>query len=185
MLKQVLCPCLATNFTGQGMAVNPIHLPDNQLTRDRDDPVNPRVSMEMHTDIEVLKSRIEVLTQTVGHVSDKLDLIMQMQVQLVRLQEQFENARHSIDRAHTATQSAQARISDIDISIGSFKSTAKTVLIISGFIFSIVQMLVVGQLDRIRDNSMTLVAIERRLIKLEESRYTQYGFENKVDRSND
>lgn len=58
--------------------------------------------MTMQSDIEVLKTEVRGLHSAVSDIGTKMDILLALQVQMVRLQEQHDNTRQALDRAFEA-----------------------------------------------------------------------------------
>jgi len=128
-----------------------------------------RDRLQMQTDIEVLKSRLENLNNSINHVNDKLDLIMQMQVQIVRLQEQFDTARSAITTAASETKALSERVNHVENSIDGFRSSGRTALLVGAILFSVIQWYVIRQIADIDTNADLLTNIDRRVYLMEET----------------
>lgn len=71
----------------------------------------------MSTDIELLKMEVQGLHKGVNDIGTKMDMLLALQVQLVRLQEQHDNTRDSLDRAFKHISSVRAEISEVDLKV--------------------------------------------------------------------
>lgn len=76
----------------------------------------------MSTDIELLKMEVQGLHKGVNDIGTKMDMLLALQVQLVRLQEQHDNTRDSLDRAFKHISSVRTEISEVDLKVSSVGS---------------------------------------------------------------
>ena len=139
---------------------------------------------QMQTAIEVLKTRLESLTNSVNHVNDKLDLIMQMQVQIVRLQEQFDTTRTTLLSAQADTKALCDRIKANEASVADIKTSAKTAFFVGAILFGVIQWYVIRQISEIDTNATLLSEMDRRLFVIEESRTENITNGLEIDRTN-
>lgn len=118
---------------------------------------------DVHTDIEVLRTEIGGLRATVSEVGAKMDMLIAMQVQLVVLQKDIEHTRASVDRAFDAIRSTKSLAAETDGRLSKVISTWKGAAGVGIILFGFAQWYVLQQLQVIKDTTMTVSAIERRL----------------------
>jgi hypothetical protein len=75
-----------------------------------------------------------------------------MQVQLVRLQEQFEATRGALHEAQRDAREVSTRVGLVEHSVNDFKSAARGVLVVGVVFFAFVQWYVLGQIDQMEIN---------------------------------
>jgi hypothetical protein len=141
------------------------HIPDT--LEDTYHSHSDEVTALMQTDIGVLKSRLEYLAHSIETVNGKLDLIVQMQVQLVRLQEQFESTRSTLHEAQRDAREVTTRVSLVEHSISDFKSAARGILVVGVVFFSFVQWYVLRQIEQVEANEERIQKNTSRLDLLE------------------
>jgi hypothetical protein len=129
----------------------------------------------METELGVLKNEIEGMHKAFdlfrAEFSSKLDIIMAMQVQVVQLQERYNNAQASIDRAFNAIGELERRGDDtkgyVDKSLGGAKIFAITGALIVGML----QWYFLKQIDSIEATNEMMTTIDRRVAWLEHEKY--------------
>lgn len=129
----------------------------------------------METELGVLRNEIEGMHKSFdvfrAEFSSKLDIIMAMQVQLVQLQERYNNAQAAIDRAFNAIneldKKTESNKAHIDKSLGGARILALTGAIIIGML----QWYFLRQIDTIETARELLVTVDRRVAWLEHEKY--------------
>jgi hypothetical protein len=149
------------------------HIPD--ILEDTSHFHSDGVAARMQTDIGVLKSRLEYLGHSIETVNGKLDLIVQMQVQLVRLQEQFEATRSTLHEAQRDAREVTTRVSLVEHSISDFKSAARGILVVGVVFFSFVQWYVLGQIEQVKHNVEGIQKNTARIDLIEQLSLTKKG----------
>jgi len=133
-------------------------------------------------DIQVLKGEIAGLTRAVdqlgAQLGAKVDVIIAMQVQLGRLQEQSDQNRLSIDRAFVDIRSNEDLSEQTDSKLKGAMSFIRGAVCVGALLFAFAQWYTLERLDNIKSNTEALVAIERRLNWIE----TESGWYDRGER---
>jgi hypothetical protein len=119
--------------------------------------------VEMQTDIEVLKTEVRALQAGVSEVAAKLDIVMTMQVQIVRLQEQHDGQRQAVDRAFASIREQSEKINEFHRMSSFLKGGA----LVAAVLFSFVQWYVIGQVRTLEQVNTDLKHIDRRMLAIE------------------
>lgn len=117
----------------------------------------------MQTDIEVLKTEVRSLQQGVSEVAAKIDIIMSMQVQIVRLQEQHDGHRQAVDRAFAAIREQKQQVSELN----SLRNVVKGGALVATLLFAFAQWYVLGQLTTLQRVDTDVKMIDRRVLSVE------------------
>jgi len=131
--------------------------------------VDPFMSVEMHTDIRVLEARFENLDKSVGVVSAKIDQLMSTQEHFIRLQEQHEQTRESLDRAMLIINTMTNLASETDARLNKALYFIRGGAAVGTFLFVFAQWYVLEQLEGIRQIESAVDLAEHRLTVIEEA----------------
>ena len=113
---------------------------------------------DMQTDIEVLKTEVRGLQTGISELAAKIDIIISMQVQLVRLQEQHDNQRQAVDRAFNTIREHKEQISGFQQVVGHIKGGALVATVLMAF----VNWYVIDQINTLRRVDVDVKAVDRR-----------------------
>lgn len=128
-----------------------------------------REHVRMQTDIEVLKTKLENLDKSVMQVNDKLDTILSMQVQLVRLQEQHDNTREGLTRAFNVLNMVQDHTNKTEAKLETTLSFVRGGVFVGVILFGFALWYVEEQLTEIKQVTDRSSSFEHRLSTLEQS----------------
>ena len=117
----------------------------------------------MQTDIEVLKTEVRGLQTGISELAAKIDIIISMQVQLVRLQEQHDNQRQAVDRAFNTIREHKEQISGFQQVVGHIKGGALVATVLMAF----VNWYVIDQINTLRRVDVDVKAVDRRVTIIE------------------
>lgn len=115
---------------------------------------------DMQTDVEVLKSEMRGLQAGMSDLSAKMDMLISMQVQMVRLQEQQESTRQGLDRAFSSIRETRQASTAMETQVHKALSFVKGGALVGALLIAFVQWYVIDQIN-------TLKAVERRLTAVE------------------
>lgn len=118
---------------------------------------------DMQTDIEVLKTEVRGLQTGISELAAKIDIIISMQVQLVRLQEQHDNQRQAVDRAFNTIREHKEQISGFQQVVGHIKGGALVATVLMAF----VNWYVIDQINTLRRVDVDVKAVDRRVTIIE------------------
>ena len=117
----------------------------------------------MQTDIEVLKTEVRGLQSGISELAAKIDIIISMQVQLVRLQEQHDSQRQAVDRAFNALREHKDHISGVHQVVNYIKGGALVATILMAF----VNWYVIDQINTLKRVDVDVKAVDRRVTIIE------------------
>ena len=123
--------------------------------------------MQMQTDIEVLKTEVRGLFDAVAGVATKIDMLLALQVQLVRLQEQHDTTRKTLDDSFEALRNIRARTEESEGRIATALGITKGGLIIGTFLFSFTLWYVQDQLHSLKEVAKQATGFDLRLSLME------------------
>jgi hypothetical protein len=115
---------------------------------------------DMQTDVEVLKSELRGLQASMSDLSAKMDMMISMQVQLVRLQEQQDSIRQALDRAFVSIREHRVAASAVETHLHKAMGFIKGGALVGALLIGFVQWYVIDQIN-------TLKAVERRVTIVE------------------
>ena len=118
---------------------------------------------DMQTDIEVLKTEVRGLQSGISELAAKIDIIISMQVQLVRLQEQHDSQRQAVDRAFNALRGHKDHISGFHQIVNYIKGGALVATILMAF----VNWYVIDQINTLKRVDVDVKAVDRRVTIIE------------------
>lgn len=118
---------------------------------------------DMQTDIEVLKTEVRGLQTGISELATKIDIIISMQVQLVRLQEQHDSQRQAVDRAFNALREHKEHISGFHQVVNYIKGGALVATILMAF----VNWYVIDQINTLKRVDVDVKAVDRRVTIIE------------------
>lgn len=121
----------------------------------------------MNTDVEVLKAEMRNLQTSVSEVGAKMDMILGMQVQLVRLQEQHDHTRQAVDRAFDSIKTTRTRSEETESKVAKVLGFVRGGAAVGAILFAFAQWYVLQQLDVIKQVESSVGAIDRRVISIE------------------
>lgn len=118
---------------------------------------------DMQTDIEVLKTEVRGLQSGISELAAKIDIIISMQVQLVRLQEQHDSQRQAVDRAFNALREHKKHISGFHHVVSYIKGGALVATVLIAF----VNWYVIDQINTLKRVDVDVKAVDRRVTIIE------------------
>ena len=133
------------------------------------------MEIEMQTDIEVLKSKVEDIKIVMASVSSRIDLVLSMQTQIVELRERGENHRQAIDRAFDSIRSAKDVAEKANTKIDRIIFFVKGGSLVGVLLFSFVQWYVLQQLGNTKMMSESIILNDRRLMRIEDKMWPESG----------
>lgn len=145
------------------------HLKNGQEQQHNHQQAEFSMSVEMHTDLRVLEARFENLDKSVGVVSSKIDQLMSTQEHFIRLQEQHEATRESLDRAMLIINAMTTLASETDNRLTKSLYFIRGGALVGTFLFGFAQWYVLEQLQGIREITTAIDLAEHRLTVIEEA----------------
>lgn len=121
----------------------------------------------MHTDIEVLKTEMRSLQAAVSEVGLKIDMLLSMQVQIGRMQEQHDSTKQAVDRAFSSLRETNNRVQTTESTVHKVLSFVKGGALVGALLFGFAQWYVMQQLTAINRIDADLSIIDRRMISVE------------------
>lgn len=121
----------------------------------------------MDTDVEVLKAEMRNIQTSMSEVGAKLDVLLGMQIQLVRLQEQHDHTRQSLDRAFSSLKDTKTRSEETEGKVAKALSFVRGGALVGAMLFGFAQWYVLQQLEVIKQVEANVTAIDRRIISIE------------------
>jgi hypothetical protein len=118
---------------------------------------------DMQTDIEVLKTEVRGLQSGISELAAKIDIIISMQVQLVRLQEQHDSQRQAMDRAFTTIREHKEHISGFQQIVSHIKGGALVATVLLGFL----NWYLFDQINTLKRVDVDVKAVDRRVTIIE------------------
>lgn len=125
----------------------------------------------MEADIEVLKTQVKSLCDSVEGISSKIDSVLAMQEAIVRLQEQHGNTREALERAFKIIGEVRDETEHTASKINQWATGGIVAFVLGGVIVGLVQWYAMkrdNEIDRLGD---TLVGMERRISWIEHDKY--------------
>lgn len=121
----------------------------------------------MQTNVEVLKSEMRGLQASVADIGAKMDLLLSMQVQIVRLQEQQDNTKEAVTRVFSNMREDRQRIGQTESTVHRTLSFVRGGALVGAVLFAFAQWYVLQQLNVIDKLDTTMGAVDRRVITIE------------------
>lgn len=122
---------------------------------------------DMQTEVEILKVEMRGMASGMTQLIVKMDSMLAMQTQIVRLQEQQDNARLAMDRAFTTIREVEARADITESKVNQSLSFIRGALFVSALVFSGLQWYVIKQIESASKAGDVIAAVDRRLFTLE------------------
>lgn len=107
--------------------------------------------MDMQTDIEVLKTEMMGIKDGLAGVASKMDMLLELQVQLVLLQERHDSTRKTLDSSFEAIHDIRQRVEKSEGRISTAIGVIKGGLIIGTFLFSFTVWYMQDQLAELKN----------------------------------
>lgn len=126
------------------------------------------MSISPETDVEVLKSELKGLKQSLSEVSIKMDLIIGIQMQMTGLQKDMEHHRVTSDRAFSSVEGLRARVMQTESSLLQMKSVVTGGLAVGVLLFGFAQWYVLGQLSLLEQMAKDTRKMDRRMYIMEQ-----------------
>ena len=123
--------------------------------------------MEMQTDIEVLKTEVHGLYRAVTDVATKIDMLLAMQVQLVRLQEQHDTTRQALDRAFDALRTVRTKADTTDSRLHAYIAFVRGGALVGAILFGAAQWYMLQQLSTLQEVAKHSNKVNMRLTLVE------------------
>lgn len=127
-------------------------------------------------DISVLKTEIASLHRSIDTLSGKMDQVMAIQVQIVKLQEQHSTTRQGVDRAFIEIRNIEASVKDVaedlqDVGgrLNTFVSRVGGGMLIAGILLAAINWFFVRQMDVIDRTAERQITTEQRLAGAEKT----------------
>lgn len=121
----------------------------------------------MQIDIEVLKTEIRGLQTATSEVGAKMDMLLGMQVQIVRLQEQHDSTKQSVDRAFNSLREMGGRVQGTESTVHKVLSFVKGGALVGALLFGFAQWYALEKLAVVDRIDADLSVIDRRMISVE------------------
>jgi hypothetical protein len=122
------------------------------------------------TDIEVLKEKVTTIQGAVTEVGTKMDVLLDLQIQLVTLQVQHDNTRDSLDRAFKHIHTVREEATETEGRLSRFISFVRGGAIVGAFLLGFAQWYILQQLAMLQDIAdhaenfnLRLTLIERKI----------------------
>lgn len=131
----------------------------------------------MEADIEVLKTQVKTLCDSVDGISSKIDSVLAMQEAIVRLQEQHGNTREALERAFKLIGQVREEVDQSSSRISQWGTGGLVAFFLGGVIVAMVQWYAMKRDNDIERMGDTLISIERRIAWLEHDKYGRSGQE--------
>lgn len=126
--------------------------------------------MHVTTDIEVLKEKVTNIQGAVTEVGTKMDVLLDLQIQLVTLQVQHDNTRDSLDRAFKHIHTVREEAENTEGKLSRFISFVRGGAIVGAFLLGFAQWYILQQLATLQDIAdhaenfnLRLTLIERKI----------------------
>jgi hypothetical protein len=123
--------------------------------------------LDMQTNVEVLKTEMRGLQTGMSEVAAKMDMLISMQVQLVRLQEQHDTHRQALDRAFSSIRANGEELRKVDSDFHKAYSFIKGGALVGAMLLGFIQWYVVGQINTLQQVDVDIKAIDRRIAAVE------------------
>lgn len=121
----------------------------------------------MQTDIEVLKNEVQSLNSTIAGIGAKMDLVLQMQLQMVQLNERQEHQRQALDRAFSAIKETRATADGAKVAISKILSFVRGGALVGAALFGFAQWYVYTRLEQLDAVQNSIVTLDRRTMHIE------------------
>lgn len=133
-----------------------------------------RAERAMQTDITILKNQQDALKESIGEVNAKLDILVRMQIDIVKLGEQHNHSQQAIDRAFQVInehgrdlESTESKISAVDLKVNKASNMFKGGMAVAGVLYAIIQYMALQQIDQTKWLTQQANLIDRRVLLLE------------------
>lgn len=122
---------------------------------------------DMQTDIEVLKTEVRGLQAGISELGAKMDVVLAMQVQMVRLQEQQDGQRQAIERAFSSLSETKRQLGEVDTRVHRALSFVRGAAFVAVIAVGMVQWYVIDQINTLKQTGFDLKAVDRRVTVVE------------------
>lgn len=123
--------------------------------------------MQTQTDVEVLKTEINGLRGSLTEIAAKIDFLISMQVQIVRLETQQDNHRRDIDAAHTLARNNTDQINGINAYVHKALGGLRVVLLCLTLIGGVAHLFIADKINTLTSVLEDVKVIDRRLTVME------------------
>lgn len=120
------------------------------------------------TDVEVLKSQLLALKNSVSEVNTKMDLIIGIQIQMTSLQKDMEHHRITSDRAFVTMDGLRSKVNETESSLLQTKSMVRGALAVGVVLFGFAQWYALGQLSSLDQMAKDVRKMDRRMYTVEQ-----------------
>jgi len=126
--------------------------------------------MQMQIDIEVLKTELHNVRCAVSDIGAKMDILLALQTQIVRLQEQHDNVRQALERAFVGLNEVREVAETTETKLMTAKAFFRGAVFVGFILFGFAQWYVLQQLEKLQeiavyaeDYNLRLTLMERAL----------------------
>lgn len=123
--------------------------------------------MQTQTDVEVLKAEIGGLRGSITEIAAKIDFLISMQVQIVRLETQHDTLRRDIDLAFTEIRGSDGEITKINAHVNKAFGGLRVALLAMSLVGVLTNAYLLDKLSTIKQHQDEIKVIDRRVTVLE------------------
>ena len=121
----------------------------------------------MQIDVEVLRAEVQHVRSAVSDIGAKMDILLALQAQIVRLQEKHDNATQAIDRAFKSLKEVKDLAESTHDRFAAAKSFFRGALFVSFVLFGFAQWYVLQQLGALDELAKKATNFDIRVTLLE------------------
>jgi hypothetical protein len=121
----------------------------------------------MQTDVEVLKSEIGGLRGSITEIAAKIDFLISLQVQIVRLETQHDTLRRDIDEAFSEIRGNDSDIGKINTHVNKALGGLRVLLLALTVLGAAANLYLVDKMVVLKENQDEIKVIDRRITVLE------------------
>ena len=126
-----------------------------------------RGTIDMQTDVEVLKSEIGGLRGSITEIAAKIDFLISLQVQIVRLETQHDTLRRDIDEAFSEIRGNDSDIGKINTHVNKALGGLRVLLLALTVLGAAANLYLVDKMVVLKENQDEIKVIDRRITVLE------------------
>ena len=123
--------------------------------------------MQTQTDVEVLKAEINGLRGSLSEIAAKIDFLISMQVQIVRLETQQDTHRRDIDMAHALARENTTQISNINTYVNKAFGGLRVIMLCLTLVGAVSHLFIADKINTLSSAVEDIKAIDRRLTVME------------------
>jgi hypothetical protein len=122
---------------------------------------------DMQTDVEVLKTELRNVLSSVVAVSAKVDILISLQGQLIRLEAEQGTHRRDIDNIGDSVRVVSTHLTEVDAHKNKAIGGLRVLILAGGLIIGLAQFYMIEKVRYIENNTTEIKYMDRRMAAIE------------------